>query len=65
MVSDDKSTIRTHNKTYDKTWKNLWYLHTNKPYKTLINLMIENLIEKYYDNEQQGYEEKLYQQWVL
>ena len=58
MVSDDKLIIRSPNKPYDKTWINLSYLHTNKPYKTLINLMIKNLTEKSYDNKQQGNGEK-------
>ena len=58
MVSDDKLMIRSPNKPYDKTWINMQYLHTNKPYKTLINLKIKNLNEKSYDNKQWANGEK-------
>ena len=54
MVSDDKLTTRGPNKPYDKTWINLWYLHTNKPYKTWRKRMVKNFTEKSYDNKQQG-----------
>ena len=53
MVSNDKLMVRSPNKPYDKTWINLWYLHTNKPYKTFTNLMIKTFAEKSYHNKQQ------------
>ena len=51
MIFDDKPMIKSNNKPYDKTWINLWHLDTNKPFKTLKNIIIKYLTKKSYDNK--------------